>query len=39
MALEMKEMHVTADKFDNLLVQSYGCVPAPETQLTFFKEE
>lgn len=27
-----------ADKMDNLLVEKYGCEPAPETQLTFFKE-
>jgi serine protease Do len=27
-----------ADRFDNLLVETYGCEPAPETQLTFFKE-
>ncbi len=28
-----------ADKYDNTLVQTYGCEPAPETQLTFLKEE
>ncbi len=28
----------SADKYDNLLVESYGCEPAPETQLTFLKE-
>ncbi len=27
-----------ADKFDNLLIEQYGCVPAPKTQLTFLKE-
>lgn len=27
-----------ADRMDNLLVEKYGCEPAPETQLTFFKE-
>ena len=29
----------SADKFDNLLMESYGCAPAPETQLTFLKEQ
>ena len=29
----------SADKFDNVLVDRYGCVPAPETQLTFLKEQ
>lgn len=28
-----------ADKLDNVLVQTYGCEPAPETQLTFLKEQ
>jgi serine protease Do len=28
-----------ADRFDNLLVEKYACEPAPETQLTFFKEQ
>ena len=28
-----------ADRFDNLLVEKYGCEPAPETQLTFLKEQ
>jgi serine protease Do len=28
-----------ADKYDNLLIQEYGCAPAPETQLTFLKEQ
>jgi len=28
----------SADKFDNLLIERYGCVPAPKTQLTFLKE-
>lgn len=28
-----------ADKYDNTLVQTYGCEPAPDTQLTFLKEE
>jgi serine protease Do len=27
-----------ADDYDNLLVEKYGCEPAPETQLTFLKE-
>ncbi len=27
-----------ADKFDNLLIEQYGCTPAPKTQLTFLKE-
>ena len=27
-----------ADAFDNLLIEKYGCTPAPETQLTFLKE-
>jgi len=28
-----------ADKYDNLLIEQYGCEPAPETQLTFLKED
>ncbi|HTR53908.1 MAG TPA: serine protease [Kofleriaceae bacterium] len=28
-----------ADKFDNLLVEQFGCEPAPETQLTFLKKQ
>jgi serine protease Do len=28
-----------ADKFDNLLVDTYGCGPAPDTQITFLKEQ
>jgi serine protease Do len=28
-----------ADRFDNALVEAYGCSPAPDTQLTFFKEQ
>ena len=28
----------SADRFDNLLADQFGCAPAPETQLTFFKE-
>ena len=27
-----------ADRLDNLLIDKYGCAPAPETQLTFLKE-
>jgi len=27
-----------ADRYDNLLIEQYGCEPAPETQLTFLKE-
>jgi len=27
-----------ADAFDNLLIERFGCQPAPETQLTFLKE-
>ena len=27
-----------ADRFDNVLVQEYGCEPAPETQLTFLRD-
>jgi hypothetical protein len=27
-----------ADRLDNELIQRFGCVPAPETQLTFLKE-
>jgi serine protease Do len=27
-----------ADRFDNLLIENYGCAPAPNTQLTFLKE-
>jgi serine protease Do len=29
----------TADDFDNLLVDKYGCQPAPDTQVTFLKEQ
>ena len=29
----------TADDFDNLLVDKYGCQPAPDTQITFLKEQ
>jgi serine protease Do len=28
-----------ADQYDNLLIEKYGCEPAPETQLTFLKED
>lgn len=28
----------TADRYDNLLIEQYGCAPAPETQLTFLKQ-
>ncbi len=28
-----------ADRLDNVLVETYGCLPAPETQLTFLKEQ
>jgi serine protease Do len=28
-----------ADETDNTLVERFGCEPAPETQLTFFKEQ
>ena len=28
-----------ADRFDNFLVETYGCRTAPDTQLTFFKEQ
>lgn len=28
-----------ADRMDNILVETYGCLPAPETQLTFLKEQ
>jgi len=28
----------TADDFDNLLIEKFGCEPAPETQLTFLKQ-
>jgi serine protease Do len=27
-----------ADAYDNMLIEKYGCTPAPETQLTFLKE-
>jgi serine protease Do len=27
-----------ADRYDNLLIESYSCEPAPDTQLTFLKE-
>jgi serine protease Do len=29
----------TADKFDNILVDTYGFTPAPESQITFLKEQ
>ena len=29
----------SADRLDNVLVQDYACEPAPETQLTFLKEQ
>jgi serine protease Do len=29
----------SADRYDNTLNKTYGCEPAPETQLTFFKEQ
>lgn len=32
------EFIALTDRMDNLLVEKYGCEPAPETQLTFFKE-
>lgn len=28
-----------ADRIDNLLIEQYGCLPAPKTQLTFLKEQ
>ncbi len=28
-----------ADRYDNHLIETYGCEPAPETQLTFLKEQ
>lgn len=28
-----------ADDVDNLLVDKWGCLPAPETQITFLKEQ
>jgi hypothetical protein len=28
-----------ADRYDNALAETYGCEPAPQTQLTFFKEQ
>jgi serine protease Do len=28
-----------ADRYDNLLIDQYGCQPAPETQITFLKEQ
>ena len=28
-----------ADDLDNALIDNFGCLPAPETQLTFLKEE
>jgi serine protease Do len=33
------EFIALADKFDNELIDKYGCQPAPETQLTFLKEQ
>jgi serine protease Do len=32
------EFIAAADRMDNVLVETYGCAPAPETQLTFLKE-
>jgi hypothetical protein len=29
----------SADKFDNVLIDTYGCTPAQETQVTFLKEQ
>jgi serine protease Do len=29
----------SADRYDNLLIEQYGCEPAPETQVTFLKEQ
>jgi serine protease Do len=29
----------TADRLDNVLVETYGCLPAPDTQLTFLKDK
>lgn len=28
-----------ADRLDNVLVDTYGCAPAQETQVTFLKEQ
>ncbi len=35
----VSEFIAAADRYDNLLVKEYGCEPAPETQLTFLKEQ
>jgi serine protease Do len=34
----IKKFLETADAYDNLLIEKYGCLPAPHTQLTFLKE-
>jgi serine protease Do len=34
----IRDFVALADRMDNLLVEQHGCEPAPETQLTFFKE-
>ncbi len=39
MATWIAQFIASADKFDNILVKNYGCAPAPETQLTFLKEQ
>jgi serine protease Do len=28
-----------ADRYDNMLAETFGCEPAPQTQLTFFREQ
>jgi serine protease Do len=38
MAAWIAQFVTTADRYDNLLVEKFGCEPAPETQLTFLKE-
>lgn len=39
MAQSITSFIASADKFDNLLTENYGCLPAPDTQLTFLKEQ
>ncbi|MBX3182984.1 MAG: trypsin-like peptidase domain-containing protein [Polyangiaceae bacterium] len=38
MARHIADFIRAADRLDNVLVNTYGCSPAPETQLTFLKE-
>ena len=39
MAAWIAQFVAMADRYDNVLVEKYACEPAPETQLTFLKEQ